>query len=254
MISQPNIELTPEIAELYAKYRPNYPSQVIDIIENTCRIPDGSVIADVGCATGSFSKSLLDNGYKVIGIERSDAMREKATSLLSAYPNFTCLAGRAEATELPDNSVDCVTAATSFHWFNLEGTKKEFKRILKSGGWCFLVWNYRMAEASEFMQAYENLLLRYGVNYKAVSTKTTEEEIYYFFHPSPVKTIAFPNKQLVNLEGFQGRIMATAYAPRAGHPKHEPMMEVAKEIFHHYEEDGYVEFFYNARCYYGQMG
>lgn len=47
------------------------------------------------------------------------------------------VAGRAEATTLPDASVDLVTAAQAFHWFNLEGADsvEKFDALLGVGRW-----------------------------------------------------------------------------------------------------------------------
>ncbi|HEY5811048.1 MAG TPA: hypothetical protein VIT23_00140, partial [Terrimicrobiaceae bacterium] len=51
--------------EHYVRHRPDYPKQIVELLENECSLPAGSVIADIGSGTGIFSKLLLDNAYTV---------------------------------------------------------------------------------------------------------------------------------------------------------------------------------------------
>lgn len=46
-------------------------------------------------------------------------------------------------TKQADQSVDVIFAAQAFHWFNWDVCRTEWKRILKPGGYVFLVWNAR---------------------------------------------------------------------------------------------------------------
>jgi len=68
-------------------------------------------VADIACGTGIFTRMLLDNGHRVIGVEPNRDMREAAERLLASYPNFTSVTGTAEATNLAVRSVDFATAA-----------------------------------------------------------------------------------------------------------------------------------------------
>ena len=51
--------------------------------------------------------------------------------------------GSAEATGLSEHSVDFVTAAQAFHWFDKEAFKVECQRILKPRGNFMIIWNTR---------------------------------------------------------------------------------------------------------------
>src|SRR5258705_626948 len=83
--------------ENYIRYRPGYPAQVLEVMKHECQLIPGSVVADIACGTGIFSRMLLDHGNKVIGVEPNREMREAAERLLAAYPNFTSISGTAEA-------------------------------------------------------------------------------------------------------------------------------------------------------------
>lgn len=239
--------------EYYAKYRPSYPPEILQLLTKECGFTVNTVIADIGSGTGIFAKLLLEQGYKVFAIEPNAEMRAEAEQLLAHQVNFISINASAEATSLEDNSVDCITAATAFHWFDRNKTKPEFKRILKPGGWCFLIWNLRMTSTSLLMQEYENLLLKYGIDYKAVAAeKISEEVVRQFFEPHPLKIVTFPNKQRFDWEGFQGRLLSTSYSPKPGQPQHEEMLQAAKKLFAAHQQQGYVEFSYTTKCYYGR--
>src|SRR5262249_25402422 len=82
-------------------------------------------IADVGSGTGICAKIFLKNGNEVICVEPNREMREAAEASLVGYRGFRSVDGTAEATTLPDASVDWVVAAQAFHWFEPDGARRE---------------------------------------------------------------------------------------------------------------------------------
>ncbi|MEQ1936345.1 MAG: methyltransferase domain-containing protein [Fimbriimonadaceae bacterium] len=128
--------------EDYAKYRPRYPEALGDFLADFGLKP-GATVLDAGSGTGLFSDLLLSRGACVIGAEPNEGMRREAEVRLSDNKRFTSLAKSAEGTGLPAESIDLITAAQAFHWFDVTATKQEWKRILKPGGWVALVWNER---------------------------------------------------------------------------------------------------------------
>src|SRR5260370_38153232 len=138
----------------YVRYRPSYPSALVDLLRDECGLRPDHVIADVGSGTGILSKMFLENGNRVFGVEPNDEMRRAGEEYLSACKKFSSIVGSAEATTLPDAGVDFVTVAQAFHWFEPEKTRAEFRRILRSQGWVVAVWNFRDKESS-FAKGYE---------------------------------------------------------------------------------------------------
>jgi SAM-dependent methyltransferase len=149
-------------ADNYARYRPGYPLGVMDILRNQCGLTDASVVADIGSGTGILSELFLRNGNTVFAIEPNAAMRQVADRLLGEFPNFLSIDATAEATTLDASSVDLVTAAQAFHWFDRDRARKEFARILRPGGWVALIWNERRLDSTAFLRDYEQLLLSPG--------------------------------------------------------------------------------------------
>ncbi len=95
-------------------------------------------------------------------------MRQAAEPSLGSYPGFRSVEGSAEATGLDAGSVDIITVAQAFHQFRIDETAREFRRIVRPGGWVVLVWNSRRAEGSPFLRAYEAFLEEWGTHYTTV--------------------------------------------------------------------------------------
>jgi SAM-dependent methyltransferase len=196
---------------------------------------------------------LLDNGNSVYGVEPNSEMRLAGERLLSDYPKFTSIAGKAEATTLSDASVDFVTAAQAAHWFDREGARNEFLRILKPGGWLVLLWNERVTDGSPFLREYEQLLLSYGTDYEAVRHERTTDAVNEFFDPSPFQERGFAMRQEFDYAGLEGRLLSSSYAPGPGHPKHAAMLRELRRMFEAHASGARVGFDYRTRIYFGRL-
>ncbi|OGT30674.1 MAG: hypothetical protein A3E87_06850 [Gammaproteobacteria bacterium RIFCSPHIGHO2_12_FULL_35_23] len=240
--------------EYYIKYRPHYPQQIIALLIKHCLLGPSKIIADIGSGTGILTKLLLDNNFQVRGVEPNQAMRIAAEQILQNYKNFTSLDGTAEQTTLVSHSIDLITVAQAFHWFDPIKVKQEFLRILKPDGWCVLLWNLRDSLASPFMHAYEELLLKHGTDYKQVAAENVKDEkIRKFFNPLPMNIEIVENIQILDWEGVKGRILSTSYLPKTEDQAYTILMQNAKQIFEHYQQEGKVNFIYQCKCYYGQL-
>jgi SAM-dependent methyltransferase len=240
--------------EDYVRYRPGYPGEVVDVLKAECGLTPDCVVADIASGTGLFARLLLENGNRVYGIEPNKAMREAGEQFLAQYPKFVSVSGTAEATTVPDQSIDLITAAQAAHWFDRAKARREFVRILKDGGWTALIWNERKTDDSEFLRDYEQLLLEYGTDYSEVRHERTTAEIADFFAPSRFNSKTFEMRQRLDYAGLQGRLLSSSYTPPPGHPSHAPMLARLREIFDHHQQDGHVSIPYDTRVFYGQLG
>src|SRR5579863_6925884 len=91
--------------ENYVRYRPGYPHEALQVLKDACGLTPDHAIADIASGTGIWTRILLQNGNKVLGVEPNAEMRQAGERLLAEFPNFTSVAGTAEATTLPDASV-----------------------------------------------------------------------------------------------------------------------------------------------------
>lgn len=238
--------------ENYIRYRPGYPHLVLETLRNECGLTAANVIADIASGTGIWTKILLENGNAVYGIEPNADMRQAGERLLAAFPKFTSVDAKAEATTLTDANVDFVTAAQAAHWFDRKRAREEFARILKPGGWLVLLWNERDVDTTPFLRDYEQLLLTYGTDYEEVRHERTTDSVNEFFDPAPYEKRVFPMRQEFDYAGVEGRLLSSSYAPGPGHPNYEPMLRELRRIFDRHAETGRVAFDYKTRVYFGQ--
>ncbi|HTZ95100.1 MAG TPA: class I SAM-dependent methyltransferase [Terriglobales bacterium] len=237
----------------YVRYRPGYPKEVIELLERDCALTAASVIADIASGTGIFTRLLLENGNHVFGVEPNADMRRAGEEFLSSYPNFSSVAGTAEATTLANASVDFVTAAQAAHWFDREKARREFMRILKPQGWTVLIWNERQTDSTAFLRDYEALLLKYGTDYQEVRHERTTDEIADFFAPSEFRTQTFENDQECDYSGLEGRLLSSSYTPGPDHSSYQPMLRELRRIFELHQHGGQVVLRYDTRVFFGQL-
>lgn len=239
--------------ETYAKYRPGYPAEIVDLLKSECGLTPDSIVADIGSGTGKSFEMFLANGNVVFAVEPNAAMREVAERLFKEDPRFRSIDGSAEATTLPEASVDVIVAGQAFHWFDLPKTREEWVRILKPGGWVVLMWNARELQTTPFLHDYEQLLLEFGTDYKDIRHEKAEDVIEGFFAPDKFSLRSFPNRQIFDYDGLEGRVRSSSYTPEPDHPKFEPMMRQLKIVFDTHQENGYVNFDYETKVFYGRL-
>src|SRR6516162_423752 len=238
----------------YVRYRPSYPRALLELMRTECNLRPDHAIADIGSGTGLLTKLFLENGNPVFGVEPNAEMRAAGEHVLQGCTNFSSVSGSAEATTLPSQAVDFITAGQAFHWFNVELAAKEFRRILKPSGWVVVVWQDRRMEDTPFARAYEDLLERYGTDYKRVKDSYPEtDKIRTFFDPGSFRTRDLPNHQVFDWEGLCGRLRSSSYAPTEGHANHAAMLAHLGKIFEQHHENGSVRMDYFARVYYGNL-
>jgi ubiquinone/menaquinone biosynthesis C-methylase UbiE len=241
------------LAQVYARCRPGYPAAAIDFIVERCGLGNGSVVVDVGSGTGISARLFAERGLHVLGIEPNAEMRAgaAAAAMPAGVAAPTYRDGTASATGLADASADAVLAAQAFHWFEPEPALREFRRVLKPGGWVILMWNER-DERDPFTAAY-GVVVRTAPEAAAIEMPRGQAGNALLasplFHNS--SRTAFPNQQTVNEEGLLGRAFSASYAPR------EPALAEAfaaalRAVFARYQVDGNVVIRYETSVYLGQ--
>jgi len=238
----------------YVRYRPGYPAAVLDLLRTDCGLRAGHVVADIGSGTGFLSELFLKNGNRVYGVEPNTEMRRAGEEYLASYDGFSSIEGSAESTTLADSSIDFVTAGQAFHWFKPNAARSEFIRILKPAGWVVIAWNDRRMEEKRLTLEYEELLERFGIDYKRVKDSYPEvHHIRSFFGNDNFHSRDLPNEQVLDWDGLRGRLRSSSFAPTEDHPNYAPMMAELDRIFRAHQRDGYVRMEYFTRIYFGQL-
>jgi SAM-dependent methyltransferase len=238
--SSPTARFSSRVVD-YVRYRPGYPPALLDHLVAIGALHEQAVVADVGSGTGILTRALQERGAQVHAIEPNADMRAASAGVMSS-------SGRAEATGLPESSVDLICAAQAFHWFAPVAARSEFVRILRPGGWVALIWNTRLT-TTPFLQGYEALLQRWGTDYAAVNHRGDTPARVASFFAAPWDHRTFANAQHFDLDGLLGRVRSSSYTPPPGHRDHAPMMSALSDLFAAHVVDGVVTFAYEAELY-----
>jgi SAM-dependent methyltransferase len=155
----------------YAKFRPGYAPQVATAILGFLGRDSASVdAADVGAGTGIWSRTLAARGLNsVVAVEPNDDMREQGIET-SRDSGVAWRKGSAEATGLPDGSVDLVSMASSFHWADFDKACAEFYRILRPRGVFVALWNPRLIEVNPLLVEIEAQVAKLKPDIRRVSS------------------------------------------------------------------------------------
>ncbi len=230
-------------------------AEVLATLQAETGLSTDSRIADLGSGTGISAELFLSHGNVVYAVEPNREMRAAAEAALAKYPQFHSVVGAAEATSLPDHSVDYVVAAQAFHWFDAEATRRESQRILRPQGWVVLVWNTRRVDTTPFLRAYEMLLQKFATDYQQVDHRNIDQaRLQAFYGSGRFKRRVLENEQVFDLAGLRGRLCSSSYTPPPGDPRYGPMIVALERIFHEHQENGRVRFEYDTELYFGHVG
>jgi SAM-dependent methyltransferase len=241
----------------YVKYRPGYPREVVARLEKLNVLQPASSIADIGSGTGISAKIFLDAGYTVVGVEPNAEMRKAGEEFLGEYlanGAFVSVDGTAEETKIRDHGVSAAIAGQAFHWFDVEKTRNEFRRILTPGGYVALLWNGRRTASTAFLREYEALLLEFATDYREVNHMNLDEKNFdAFWGKGNWQMFSVPNFQDFDYAGLEGRLLSSSYVPSDASPEFRPMLDALKELFDRHAQNGVVRIEYDTLVYYGQL-
>ena len=137
----------------YALYRPSYPSELASWLASIA--PMKGCALDAGCGSGQLAVLLAEHFARVIATDPS------AQQIASATPHrhIDYRLARAEASGLPDASLDLLTAAQAAHWFDLPAFFAEASRLLKPDGAVVLISYAGMEHSSPIEPIVEHFRL-----------------------------------------------------------------------------------------------
>ena len=253
MSGAPTERFSDRVAD-YARYRPGYPAESIETLRRQTGFNAASTVADIGSGTGIFADLLLPHAGTVYAVEPNAPMRTHAEATLGAQPNYRSVNAPAEATTLPEHSVDLITVAQAFHWFDPPAARREFARILKPGGHVALIWNERLTDTTPFLYAYENLLKSAATDYTRVNHMNIDHAaLASFFAPATFATFSFANAQHFDRAGLIGRALSSSYVPNAGQPGHDAFLTKLNALFDEHAVDDRVSLAYTCKLHLGRL-
>jgi ubiquinone/menaquinone biosynthesis C-methylase UbiE len=155
----------------YARFRPGYAPQIVTAILGYVGRDSASIdAADIGAGTGIWTRTLAAQGlHSIVAVEPNDDMRGQGIET-SRGTDIAWHKGWAEATGLPDSSIDLATMASSLHWADFDKVCEEFHRILRPNGLFVALWNPRLIEASPLLVEIEEEITRLKPDIRRVSS------------------------------------------------------------------------------------
>jgi len=224
-------------ANVYAQYRPTYPEEYLEYLAAECGLLPGIDAADIGSGTGILTRQLLAREVRVFAVEPNHDMRSLAEAVLSGCSGFVSVNAAAEHTGLADQSIDLITVAQAFHWFDPGLFQLECRRILRSGAREALVWNSR-DEASPIVNELGEVCLKFCPEYNGFSggIQKTPEIYQQFFRDGRYEYRIFRYDLSYDKESFVGRIMSASYSLRETDPEYQNFVDAILVLFTKYSK------------------
>ena len=203
------------LANLYEDGRPEYLTILIEKLYTDYGFKSTSIIADIGAGTGKFSKLLLEKGSKVFCVEPNKDMRNELVNKLNKYNKLHAINGTAGNTTLDTSSVDFITSAQAFHWFNV----REMESPLNQE--CFQIYK----------QYCQNFV---GFN---GGIKRDDERIKEFFDMH-YKRMEFPNPLFFDQKSFIKRCISGSYSLKKTDQNYFEYIAALENVFDKYSNNG----------------
>lgn len=182
----------------YANYRPDYPIELFQFLSDNTQHHDQAL--DCGTGNGQAAVLLSPFYHNVLATDASS----KQISNAIKKDNITYLQTIAEKCPLGDHSIDLITVAQAFQWFDFDAFFNETNRTLKPNGliaiWCYNLQEINPAIEKVIMKLYVDILGPYW-----------PEERKYIVHGYsniffPFNMIKTPNFKIVKNWNFDQEI------------------------------------------------
>lgn len=205
-------------AQAYAAARPGYPGEAIDYIVSLVSLD--AVFADVGAGTGKFTELIARTGYQMFAIEPNADMREQLVITLASFSNVKIIDSTAEATTLPDLSVDAIICSQSLGWLDLDAFRTECRRIGKPNAIIISIFNETPGEIHTLK-----------------SHRYTSRQASEVFFTNPVIR-SFSNPVLYTRERWMLRSESNSNNPKAGDAGYNEHIKEMNKLFDRCSKDG----------------
>jgi SAM-dependent methyltransferase len=217
-------------ADAYERARPEYPPEAVAWLAQRLDLRTGRTVVDLAAGTGKLTRALVATGARVVAVEPLAEMRRV---LRQAVPEAEALEGTAEAMPVPDASVDAVTVAAAFHWFDGQRALDEIARVLRPGGALGLVWNKRDSLAP-IHQELDELLGPHSVPLASIGGVAVEDH-FPTNEFGPLDRAEFTFEQRFDADGLVDRIASISYVALLPDDERTVLLERVHALGRRYE-------------------
>ena len=214
----------------YQSARPGYPAEAVGYLAQYLALESVTKVVDVAAGTGLFTRELLPFTSHVVAVEPGAGMRDEFSTQL---PGVEVLEGVAEKLPLGDASVDVITVAQAFHWFEPMTALAEFTRVLVPGGGLGLVWNER-DESVAWVDALSRAIL-WDVKrpYDMATDFTLILERGGFVE---VERRQFKNSQVLDRNALHQRVLTTSYIAVLDEKEQRKILDDVDRVVENFDE------------------
>lgn len=238
-------------AKYYDK-RPQYPVEILNIIQESVSLSRNDIIADIGCGPGSLSKHFVEKGYKVYGVEPNCEMLQSAKERFKHNKNFVPIKGFAESTTLSSCSMDLIIVGQAFQWFDCQKTKKEFNRILRKNKNVVLVWNIFKDDTS-FISEYNKLINNHLISNSQLNQKINLSQINQFFPSNQLKYYSITTSTEQSIERFIEGFCSCSFYDGQEHNMNKQILDMIKELCIRESKEGILSYDYETLLFIGSI-
>ncbi|MEL7068836.1 MAG: class I SAM-dependent methyltransferase [Cyanobacteria bacterium J06581_3] len=236
----------------YVASRPDYPAALFERLQTACNLQPGSVVADIGAGTGLLTHGLLKNGYQVVAVEPNQAMRRASDYALSKFSGYRSVEGAAESIPLEAGSVDLVTAAQAFHWFETARSRVECLKVLRPNAKVALIWNDRDLD-DPLQEVINKIFGEYGgAKLAALAAHEKQRDVTQFFGDTTPQQFSFPHEHRLTESGLLSLAFSRSYMPDRETSSGQDAMMRIRQVFRQFVIADMVTVRYSTTAFIGR--
>jgi len=183
-------------------------------------------LLDLAAGTGKLTRMFAPTRTVLTAVEPVAAMRAK---LAEACPRVPCLEGTAEEIPIADDSIDLVTCAQAFHWFDMAKALPEIARVAVPGGGLALVWNVR-DESVEWVRQLSEIIGWHHRSIPHYGSTDWNEVIGQSGLFEPLEKRELRNEQEMTVERLVDRVASISYVAAMEPEERDPILARVREL------------------------
>jgi SAM-dependent methyltransferase len=142
-----------EVADLYDRHRPAYPSALVGDLIEMASVGQGDKVLEVGAGTGKATVLFAARGLAVAALEPSAEMAAVARRNCAPYPETELIEADFERWEAGEETFPLLYSAQAWHWIDPELRYRRARSVLSPGGLLAVFWNRPAWGRSELRDA-----------------------------------------------------------------------------------------------------